>query len=396
VEYTPKEELDGRVVRIQAVMLEKGLDASFIIQKADLFYFSGTIQSSVLCIPAEGSPVLLARKSYERACKESGIVNIVSLNSYKDLPNLLKDHKITNLDNVGMEFDIIPSSLLISFQNIFPKTSFIDISKAIRNLRMIKSAYEIDLMRKSGKICDEILEEAKNELRAGRTEVEIASHILNIAYRKGSHGPCAIRDWNQGAFNLPIVLSGENGAVATYTDGPIGGKGVSCFVPIGPSNKTIEAHEPIIIDIGAGYNGYSVDVTRTFSLGKPALSMSDAYEATLKIQEQIIRELVPGKKCSDLYRIAEEMAGSLGYLDNFMGYGKDRVRFIGHGVGMEMNELPVFAMGFDTPIEQGMTVAIEPKLVFPGLGAVGIENTWLVGKSRAEPLTVVDEALCII
>jgi len=394
----PEDELRSRIRRLQKVILEKRLDAVFIIQKADLFYFAGTVQSSVLCIPVEGTPLLIVRKSYERACKESALENIVYLPSYGELPNLLRDHKITHLDHIGMEFDVIPASLFFTYQRMFPKARFEDVSMAIRNIRMVKSGYEIDMMRKAGKISDAILKEVKNELKVGRTEVEIASLISNIAFKLGSQGFTTVRGWNQTLSPLPFVyvLSGENGAMASSDDTPLGGKGLNSFIPVGPSNKKIEAHEPIVIDIGPAYNGYSVDVTRTFSVGDMPSSLSDAYEATLKIQEQLVKQLVTGKRCSDLYQIAEEMAKRLGYGDNFMGYGEDRVQFVGHGIGIELDELPVFAKGFDMPLEEGMTVAIEPKIIFPGIGAVGIENTWLINKDDPEPLTLINETLYLI
>ncbi|MFH1625388.1 MAG: Xaa-Pro peptidase family protein [Pseudomonadota bacterium] len=396
MDSVPKEELDVRTTRLQRAMREKDLDAAFIIHRADLFYFAGTSQSSVLCIPAEGSPVLMVRKSFDRARKESVLQNIVYLPSYRDLPHLLRDHKITNLNHIGMEFDVIPVSLFFTYQRIFPKVRFEDISTAIKDLRMTKSAYEIDCMREAGKISDAILKEAKDELKVGRTEVDIASRISSIAFRLGSQGEAISRAWNQRPCPLPFVLSGENGAVASCTDGPFGGRGINSLAPVGSSHKKIEAHEPIVLDIGATYNGYMADVTRTFSIGEISSPLCNAYEATLKIEEELIKELVPGKTCSELYQMAEEMAKSLGYGDNFMGYGKDRVRFVGHGLGLEVDELPVFAEGFDMPLEEGMTVAVEPKLIFPGLGAVGIENTWLIKRDDPEPLTVMDGALCII
>ncbi|MFH2011407.1 MAG: Xaa-Pro peptidase family protein [Pseudomonadota bacterium] len=388
----PEDELRSRIRRLQRVILEKHLDAVFIIQKADLFYFTGTVQSSVLCVPVEGTPLLIVRKSYERACKESALENIVYLPSYGELPNLLREHKIIHLDHIGMEFDVIPTSLFITYQKMFPKARFEDASMAIRNIRMVKSGYEIDMMRKAGKISDAILKEVKNELKVGRTEVEIASLIYSIAFKLGAHGFTTGRGWNQALSPLPFVyvLSGENGAMTSSDDTPLGGKGLNSFISSGPSNKKIEAQEPIVIDIGLAYNGYSVDMTRTFSVGDLPSSLNNAYEATLKIQEQLIKQLFPGKICSELYQIAEEMAKQLGYGDNFMGYGRDSVRFVGHGIGIELDELPVLANRFDMPLEEGMTVAIEPKIIFPGIGAVGIENTWLINKDGPEPLTLMD------
>ncbi|MDY6968293.1 MAG: Xaa-Pro peptidase family protein [Spirochaetota bacterium] len=391
-----EKDIKSRIERFQESMSKQGIEVVFILQKADLFYFSGTVQSAVLCIPVEGHAILLVKKSYNRAREESPIDNIIPFSSYKELPALLKEYNITNFETIGMELDVIPASIFISFKKIFPKSIIKDISNPVRYTRMKKSSFEIENIRKAGRIADTILKETKFAIKAGQTEVQLASAILNIAYNAGSEGPALTREWNPGAFVLPLIMSGENAAMPSFSDAPLSGKGITNFVPIGPSNNKIKENESIIVDIGVTYNSYQVDVTRIFSIGKLPPSLIKGYEAALKIEKRVKNELIPGKICSDIYSIALEMAKDLGFEENFMGYGSDQAKFLGHGLGIEMNELPVLAKGFDIPLEEGMVIAIEPKFVFPGIGAIGIENTWLITKTGPELIITTNNDICIV
>jgi Xaa-Pro aminopeptidase len=108
------------------------------------------------------------------------------------------------------------------------------------------------------------------------------------------------------------------------------------------------------------------------------------------------KEAMPGVKAGDLYEMATEMSERLGYGENFMGAGGQKIRFAGHGIGLELDEYPFIAKGQKMVLEEGMTIAVEPKLVFPGKGVVGIENTHLVGKDGLIQLTLADEQITIV
>ena len=139
---------------------------------------------------------------------------------------------------------------------------------------------------------------------------------------------------------------------------------------------------------------YLVDQTRTLSIGPLADSLQQAYADMLKIQEKLYAIARPGVIWSDIYQQCYDLAGELGYKDNFMGVAGSQVSFIGHGIGIEVDEFPFIARGFDQqPLEENMTFAFEPKAVFSGIGAVGVENTWQVTADGLKKITHADENL---
>jgi Xaa-Pro aminopeptidase len=132
-----------------------------------------------------------------------------------------------------------------------------------------------------------------------------------------------------------------------------------------------------MVDYAANVEGYIADQTRIFSIGPLKQKLHQAYDATLKIQEAILREAKPGVRAGDLYDLAVRIANTFGGGAGFMGH-PDPVPFVGHGVGLELNELPLIGRSVETVLAPGMTFAMEPKFVIPGEGIVGIENTFLV------------------
>ena len=150
------------------------------------------------------------------------------------------------------------------------------------------------------------------------------------------------------------------------------------------------------MDYVFAYQGYMADHTRIFSLGELSETLVEAHQAMLEVQSLIMDRARPGAKAGDLYELALEKTAELGYEDYFMGGGPDRVRFVGHGIGTEVDEYPFLARGQDLELEAGMTIALEPKLVIPDKGVVGIENTHVVTPTGLEQLTVYDDDIHIL
>ncbi|MDJ0876643.1 MAG: M24 family metallopeptidase, partial [Desulfobacterales bacterium] len=122
----------------------------------------------------------------------------------------------------------------------------------------------------------------------------------------------------------------------------------------------------------------------------------NAHQAMLDLQDVLSRQARPGTRAGDLYDTAVAWAADHGWGQWFMGADDQRIRFIGHGVGLELDEYPFLAKGQDMPLEAGMTIALEPKLIIPGQGVVGIENTHVVTAGGLEALTRFDNAIQII
>jgi Xaa-Pro aminopeptidase len=382
---TPKAELDKRVNNLKIYLDKNNIEAALILQLVDLFYFTGTIQQAHLYVPASGTPILMVRKSFDRARAESSMEKILHLDRPAHIPDILRanGHPLPGI--LGLELDVLPTNLYYSYQGIFENSKIVDISQAIRMIRAVKSPYEIGLMRRAAELSDQVAAWVPNILREGMSELELAGKIEAESRRLGHQGVLRMRLWGSEMF-YGHLLSGAAGAVPSYLASPTGGIGASPAVAQGPGFKTIQRHEPVLVDYIFSYNGYLSDHTRIFSLGSLPADLKNAHRAMLEVQQLIKRIATPGMKTGDIYQRAVEKTKDLGYADHFMGTGSDRVRFIGHGLGLEVDEYPFLAAGQQLELQAGMTFALEPKLIFPGKGVVGIENTHLVTEDGLEQL----------
>jgi Xaa-Pro aminopeptidase len=389
--YTPKSEVDARIQTFQVTLDQLGLDGALIIHHTNLFYLSGTSQSSHLFIPRSGKPLLMVRKSYERACKESPIEEILDVKSLKMIPEILKERGFT-LDTIGLELDVIPYNTWSFYGKIFKDTTFSDISDALKRIRTVKSEYEIGLLQGACGVLDQVFAEVPSWLREGMTEIELAS-LFEAGMRKRGYGGCSkMRAFNQDFF-MGNVTTGASGAAPTYFDGPVGGCGLTpANNPHGAGWKPIGRNEVVYIDYTCVINGYTADGARMFVIGDVSERLRAAHTAALSIQKELVAVIKPGMICEDVFARSAEMAESMGLADHFMGIGNDRVRFIGHGVGLELDEYPIFAKGVKMPLVEGMTFALEPKFVFAE-GAIGTENTYVLRASGPQVLTHASEAI---
>ncbi len=390
--YIPKEEIEKRLKTLRGTLDKNGWEAALIAQNVDLLYFSGTMQDALLFVPVEGEEILMVKRSLERAQRESAVATVVPLNSWKEIPSRLDDLHGTIPKRIGIELDVLPAKAYLRLQEILPGVEIVDSSPIIMDIRKIKSPYEIDLMRKAGRIGKIVYAEVPHVLKEGMMEMELAGILGTVAVRYGHQNYLRMRAFNYEAPSWH-VLSGYAGAELSYIDAPMGGVGLSPAFPVGASQKPIRAHEPILIDFGICYYGYQIDETRTFCIGELPKRFKNAYIATQQIEEEVAVMARPGISCHDLFQKGWEVAEKLGCDEYFMGPPSHKTRFIGHGIGLELDEYPFIAQGHDYPLEEGMTFALEPKMVFPTEGAVGIENTYVVGEGGSEKLTPAEEEL---
>ncbi len=223
---TPETEIRHRIEKLQSLLLSNGIDGAIIVQNSDLFYFSGTIQQSQLYIPADGDPLLMVRKSLERARSESAIQNIVSFNSPRQVPELLKSMGLSVPKTLGLELDVIPAQTYLNFQSLFDQTRMIDISHFIRQIRAIKSAYEIQMLREAALKSDQVAEYVKGIIKEGMTEIELAGLVEAHARKLGHQGIVRMRLWGSELF-YGHLMCGASAAVPSYLASPTGGTGVS-------------------------------------------------------------------------------------------------------------------------------------------------------------------------
>ena len=388
---TPAAEVESRLAALQATLRERELDAALIVQNADLFYFSGTVQQSYLHVPAEGESVLFVRRSVERARLESPLARVVELDGPRALTDALKAATGRLPARVGLELDVLPVAAFERLMRLLPGAEAEDIGRAVVRQRAVKSPYEVERIAAAAAIADAVCGFVPEVLHAGLTEAEFAGTVEAEARRLGHQGIIRMRGFNQEMF-YGQLLTGVSATAPSYLDTPLAGTGLSPAVAQGVSFKTIGVGEPIVFDFVAVCEGYTADFTRMFSLGPLPPALRRVYRVARDVQADVIETARPGTSCRAVYERAVAVAERAGLGAHFMGHGGEQVRFIGHGVGLELDELPVLTTS-DLALEEGMVFALEPKFVLPGVGAVGIENTFVVGRDGLRSLTTAPEDL---
>jgi Xaa-Pro dipeptidase len=393
---TPASELTDRIRRLQAEMAAADLEAVLILQNADLFYFTGSIQQGVLYVPVSGEPLYMVRKEHSRARMESGLKQVVPLKSPKDIPGLLAEHGLTLPKRGGMELDVVPVETFQRFVKIFPACEMVGVTHQIRMVRAVKSEYEIGIMKDAALQVDKVCRRAREIIRVGMTDLELAAELEYTARKEGHQGLSRMRGFNSELF-YGHIFSGADSAVPAYLDAPLGGLGVNPSVGQGASYKTIKANEPICVDFAGAFDGYLVDQTRIFCIGGLPEKLVRAYDDMVRIQNRLLEITRPGMTWGDVYDDCLNLAVELGYADHFMGNKGAQVSFIGHGIGVEIDEYPLIARGFNNyELKENMTFAFEPKAVYAGLGAVGIENTFRLAADGPKHITFTDQSLAVL
>jgi Xaa-Pro dipeptidase len=393
VENPGAEEIRSRIRRLQNNMQKKGADLVLMLQNVDLFYFSGTIQKGYLIVPAEGEALLFVQKDYERAVQETSL-KCVRLDSIKDLPAFLREYQLKG-NRVGMELDVVPVLMFNRIKALFKDWEILDVSTEIKEIRSIKSEYEIDQIQMSGRIIDEVFSQAKNYIREGVTELVLDGILTSVGRSHGHQGFLRMRGINQEMMNIH-VLSGESASASSFCDTPLSGYGLTPAIAQGSSRRRIARDQPIVIDYGGGYNGYVTDETRTFVIGSLKDPLMKAYQVALEMIAEVESSARPGDSPVPLYERCRKKADQAGFADHFMGYGEGQVAFVGHGLGLEINEWPIIGRGYRKPLQVGNVFAFEPKFVFPGEGAVGIELDYVVRENGVERITGFPKGLFVL
>ncbi len=397
-EYTrgvPSAELKPRIEAFQRLLDKRGVDAAIIVQKSDFFYLTGTNQQGWLYVPRQGQPLLMIFKEFSRAKVESALERIVDLVSPKKIPKALETFGYPKPKILGMELDVLPTNLYFQYRSIFDTADIVDISVDIRMLRAVKSPYEITMIRRAAALSDKLAARVPELLVPGKTEITLAGEIEAYARHLGHQGLVKMRLWGSELF-YGHLLSGPSGGVPSYLASPTGGSGTSPATGQGAGHRKIGRNEPIIVDYVFALDGYLSDHTRIFSIGRLPDDLLKAHDAMLEVQEIAKHRGVPGVRAGELYEIMVAAAADRGYAANFMGVGDRRIRFTGHGIGLELDEFPFVAKGQTLALEPNMVIAMEPKVVLPGKGVVGIENTLVVTASGLESLGSFQEDVVVV
>jgi Xaa-Pro dipeptidase len=382
----PPDELGKRMITFCDIMdnLCSDWQTAVILSKVNQFYFTGTMQDGFLLIRKDRNFFYFVRRSYERAMEESPFKPLYKINSYRDAAAIAgTDAKVTYF-----ETEIIPYATVLRFRKYFNVQTVESLDKAVLITRAVKSEYELDQMRISGKMHNELLSNRiPGILREGMSEAEFGTEIFAEMMKLGYQGISRFSMFQTEMVTGQIGF-GENSIYPTSFDGPGGARGLGTFAPVlGSRERRLKKGDLVFADIAFGMNGYHTDKTQVYLFGGNLQEdIRQAHQQCIEIEKQIADLLRPGAIPSGIYQaIMRELPKE--FVQNFMGFGQRQAKFLGHGVGLHIDEYPVLANGYNEPLLPNMTLAVEPKKGICGQGMIGVEDTYAVTESGGQCLT---------
>lgn len=370
--------------RIQQAMRQEEADGCLLTMNMNLYYVSGQVFNGYFYLPAEGRPYWFVKRL---TVPETNQVHVIR--KPEQMPELFRDLNLAMPRKLLLEEDELSYNECIRLQHVFRAEATGNASALIRHIRMIKTPWEIEQMRISARKHEAVYREIPACYRPGMRDVELQIEIEKRMRMHGSLGYFRAFGSNMDIF-MGSLLAGENAGEPSPFDFALGGKGIHASGPLGANGTLLREGTTVMADMSGNYTAYQTDMTRVFSIGKLPDRAYRVHRVALEIQARMERTAKPGVSCAELYRDALAMAGQEGLKDCFMGTHL-QAKFVGHGVGLEINELPVLTTRSKDILQPGMTFAFEPKFVLAGIGAVGIENTFLVTDSGVEKMTLLDE-----
>lgn len=377
-------ELELKWRRIQQAMRQEEADGCLLTMNMNLYYVSGQVFNGYFYLPAEGRPYWFVKRL---TVPETNQVHVIR--KPEQMPELFRDLNLAMPRKLLLEEDELSYNECIRLQHVFRAEATGNASALIRHIRMIKTPWEIEQMRISARRHEAVYREIPACYRPGMRDVELQIEIEKRMRMHGSLGYFRAFGSNMDIF-MGSLLAGENAGEPSPFDFALGGAGMHASGPLGANGTLLREGTTVMADMSGNYTAYQTDMTRVFSIGKLPDRAYRVHRVALEIQARMERTAKPGVPCAELYRDALAMAGQEGLEDCFMGT-RFQAKFVGHGVGLEINELPVLTTRSKDILQPGMTFAFEPKFVLAGIGAVGIENTFLVTDSGVEKMTLLDE-----
>ena len=377
-------ELELKWRRIQQAMRQEEADGCLLTMNMNLYYVSGQVFNGYFYLPAEGRPYWFVKRL---TIPETNQVHVIR--KPEQIPDFFRDLNLAMPRKLLLEADELSYNEYIRLQHVFRAEATGNASALIRHIRMIKTPWEIEQMRISARKHEAVYREIPACYRPGMRDIELQIEIEKRMRVHGSLGYFRAFGSNMDIF-MGSLLAGENAGEPSPFDFALGGAGMHASGPLGANGTLLREGTTVMADMSGNYTAYQTDMTRVFSIGKLPDRAYRVHRVALEIQARMERTAKPGVPCAELYRDALAMAGQEGLEDCFMGT-RFQAKFVGHGVGLEINELPVLITRSKDILQPGMTFAFEQKFVLAGIGAVGIENTFLVTDSGVEKMTLLDE-----
>lgn len=381
-----REEASLRIDRLHKAMAGAGIDGLLVADNADIFYLTGRVYAGFAYIPAGMAPLWFVRRPVE--LEGDGVVYI---RKPEDMASHIVAAGLAMPRRLGLELDILSFNQAERLRRVFPGAECVDTTPMMRAMRAVKTDFEVEQMRLSGLKHEQVYRKIPKLYRVGMTDVELQVEIERISRLEGCLGVFRISGQSMEIY-MGNVLAGRNADVPAPYDFAMGGRGLDPSIPGGAAGEEIKEHNAVMVDLNGNFTGYMTDMTRVFAVGSLPQEAVDAHQCSIDICRAFEREARPGVEARTLYEMCADMARERGLERYFMGH-RQHAGFVGHGVGIEVNEWPVIAPRSRQILERNNTIALEPKFVIPEVGAVGIENTYVIEDTGARSLTNAPEEI---
>ncbi len=372
LENTLRNDLVLRLMKLQNRMVRSHYGGCLISSNVSILYLSGKIFMGYIYLPAQGDPWFFVRRPVNLEGSR-----VLYIRKPEEIPTLLAEHGVGVKGPILLEGDQLTFSEWNRLAALFAGAELVNGSALLREARSIKTPYEISMLMESGRRQSEVYRTIPSYFRPGMTDNELSIELERAMRLAGNLGLFRVSGPSMEVF-MGSLLTGDNASAPSAYDFALGGEGIHPSIPIGQNGTPLQKGSTVMIDMNGNFTGYIADLTRTFSLGTLPDEVYDAHKVAMEIQDELAEMGKPGVLAEALYEKALQIASAHNLADKFMGQAQ-QAKFVGHGVGLEINELPVLGVRSRMPLEPGMALAVEPKFVFRGIGAVGLEDTYIVG-----------------
>jgi len=389
----PAEELALRHERCRGLLKELAPQAGglLVFNRPQIYYLTGTMASGCCWLPLSGAPLLLLRKGQGRAELEAPAIRNATYRSYKDLPGLADDAGVPFTDTVAVDMSGLSWQLGEMLAARLSSVRFVSGDPVLAIAQSLKSEWELNNLRHCGERHHLALHDVRPQLiRPGMSERDISHLAWSVFFELGHQGILRMSAFGEESF-LGHVSAGSSGNYPSSFNGPLGVRGEHPAVPLmGYAGQVWKPGEPLALDIGFQMEGYHTDKTQLYWAGAKSsipAEVQAAHDFCVDVQAWAAEALKPGALVSEIWAHCADWAVKAGFGEGFMGLGANKVPFLGHGIGLAIDGYPAIAKGFDRPVEKGQVFALEPKHGIPGLGMVGVENTFEVRDGGAAGIT---------
>ncbi len=394
----PVSELAARQAGLAKMLKEAGLPGALVQHPVDLYYYTGGRQDASFFVPALGEggsldsdgdgPVAFVRRSLKRAQWEAGgddaPPHVRAFPRLSTFAETLRSMGVTKAP--ALQFGEAPGSFTARFASALSSLGEAgDVTAIIHRQREIKSAWEIEQMETAAAVQYRMFEAVLTVGGEGVSELDMVAAAEAVSRSEGFGGNVQMRRYPLQC-DRGVIVAGRAGGIPSFFDSAVGGTGPHPLSGMGSGFSRVKANEPVLVDLVHAHRGYMVDCTRMFVAGRLDETWTKRLDDMVTVKEVVVDVLDQGRPCSEAWDDGLLMAETLGYKDHLMGTTPDQSRFLGHSIGLQLDESPVVAAGFDRPLPVGGTMAIEPKVVY-GEGSVGTEDTWLRDEEGMRPLT---------